>query len=97
MENINLKLLKTSFIVDARRLFLDDFYREAESFMSEMRNKLRIQKFSFSAPEAQHVYVVGDFNNCKADDYSRLDHMPDGIWEKRMALKPGTYKYKFRR
>ncbi len=87
--------LADEIIVDARRLFLDDFYREAENFMSEMRNKLKIQRFAFSAPAAQSVHVVGDFNNWKADDYSRLESLPDGTWEKRMALKPGTYKYKF--
>jgi len=87
--------LADEMIIDARKLFLDDFYREAESFMSEMRNKLRIQKFSFLAPEAQRVYVVGNFNNWKADDYSRLEQLPDGTWEKRVALKTGTYKYKF--
>ncbi|MBL7071759.1 MAG: AAA family ATPase [Candidatus Omnitrophica bacterium] len=87
--------LSEEIIVDARKLFLDNFYQEAEDFMSEMRNKLKIQKFSFMAPEAGNVYVVGDFNHWKADDCSRLEPQPDGIWEKRMALKPGTYKYKF--
>ena len=60
-----------------------------------MRSKLKVQAFSFLAPEAKNVYVVGNFNNWKADESSRLDQMPDGRWEKRLALKPGTHKYKF--
>ena len=87
--------LTEEIIVDSKKLFLDDFYQEAESFMSEIRSKLKVQTFSFLAPEAKNVYVVGDFNNWKADQYSRLDRMPDGKWEKRIALKPGDYKYKF--
>lgn len=87
--------LAEEIIIDTRRLFLEDFYQEAEQFMSEIRSKLKVQTFSFSAPEAQNVYVVGDFNNWKADQSSRLENLPDGTWEKRVALKPGVYKYKF--
>ncbi len=82
-------------IVDGRKLFLDDFYKEAEDFMAKMRDALKVQTFSISAPEAKNVYIVGDFNSWRADDTSRLEPLPDGIWEKKMALKPGNYKYKF--
>jgi chromosome partitioning protein len=92
---IDYMALAEEIIADSRKLFLDDFYQEAEHFMSEIRSKLKVRTFSFSAPEANNVYVVGDFNNWKADQYSRLDRMPDGKWEKRVALKPGSYKYKF--
>lgn len=87
--------LAEEIIVDSRKLFLEDFYREAEDFIQDMRIKLKVQTFSFLAPEAKNVYIVGDFNNWKADEYSRLERLPDGTWEKRIALKPGTYKYKF--
>lgn len=87
--------LAEEIIIDSRKLFLDDFYQEAEHFISDMRSKLKVQVFSLLAPEAKNVYIVGDFNNWKADRSSQLDQMPDGIWEKRIALKPGIYKYKF--
>lgn len=87
--------LAEEIIVDSRKLFLEDFYQEAEDFISEMRSKLKIQTFSFMAPDAKNIYLVGDFNNWTADLNSRLEKLPDGIWEKRVALKPGSYKYKF--
>lgn len=87
--------LAEEIIIDSRKLFLDDFYQEAEHLISEMRTTLKVQTFSFLSPEAKDVYVVGDFNNWKADQSSRLDQIPGGIWEKRIALKPGVYKYKF--
>ncbi len=80
---------------ESRQLFLEDFYREAEEFLSQMKETLQVKSFSLVAPDAREVFIVGDFNHWKADDSSRLDRHPDGRWEKRIALKPGTYKYKF--
>jgi chromosome partitioning protein len=87
--------LADEIIIDSKKIFLDDFYREAEHLISEVRSKLKVQTFLFLAPEAKNVYVVGDFNNWKADESSRLERLSDGVWEKRMTLKPGIYKYKF--
>ncbi|MBU4376986.1 MAG: AAA family ATPase [Candidatus Omnitrophica bacterium] len=87
--------LAEEVIIDSRKLFLDDFYKEAEGFMARMRDTLKVQAFSISVPEAKNVYLVGDFNGWRADGSSRLEQMPDGIWEKKIALRPGNYKYKF--
>ena len=51
--------------------------------------------FRFYAPHAKTVYVVGDFNNWKMDDNSRLDISEKGEWEKSFYLAPGRYRYKF--
>lgn len=51
--------------------------------------------FSVSAPEAKDVYIVGDFNHWKINDASRLQRSENGSWEKRFALSPGKYRYKF--
>ena len=87
--------LAEEVIIDSRKLFLDDFYKEAEDFINEMRVTLKAQTISLFAPESKEVYLVGDFNSWKADKSSRLELMPDGRWEKRVALKPGNYRYKF--
>jgi chromosome partitioning protein len=87
--------LADEIIVDSRRLFLEDFYEETEQFLQDVRTKLKIQTFSFLAPEAKDVFIVGDFNNWKADESSRFSRATDGVWEKRLALKPGVYRYKF--
>lgn len=87
--------LADEVVINSRKLFLDDFYKEAEDFMAKMRDVLKVQTFSISAPEAKDVYLVGDFNGWRANDSSRLEQMPYGIWEKKIALRPGNYKYKF--
>jgi len=51
--------------------------------------------FSVSAPSANEVYIVGDFNNWQRSDDSRLSRGENGTWEKRMPLSSGRYKYKF--
>lgn len=51
--------------------------------------------FAINAPSAKEVYLVGDFNHWKINDDSRLSRHDDGKWEKRVALPPGKYRYKF--
>ena len=51
--------------------------------------------FTVNAPKAREIHVVGDFNQWKVDDSSRLSESASGRWEKRLALQPGRYKYKF--
>lgn len=49
--------------------------------------------FSFSAPEAQNVSLVGDFNNWDYTKTMRKDK--DGLWKARVDLEPGKYEYRF--
>jgi 1,4-alpha-glucan branching enzyme len=51
--------------------------------------------FRIEAPAAKDVYVAGDFNAWKISDDSRLAHRENGIWEKRLKLPHGRYRYKF--
>lgn len=51
--------------------------------------------FTLEAPQAKEIYIVGDFNHWKINDDSRLARLENGKWEKRIALSPGRYKYKF--
>ena len=87
--------LAEEVIIDSRKLFLDNFYKETEDFINKMRVTLNAQTISLSVPEAKEVYLVGDFNNWTANESSRLEQMPDGRWEKKITLKPGSYRYKF--
>lgn len=50
--------------------------------------------FSLAMPEAKEVYLVGDFNDWKTDDSSRMEKT-DNAWLKRMPLKKGDYRYRF--
>ena len=61
--------------------------------MQKKTNRRRTT-FSFNAPEAGRVSLVGEFNNwdpkkhpMKCDD--------NGLWTKTIILAPGIYEYKF--
>jgi len=62
--------------------------------IKEKLPKLNDIAFSIPAPEAREVYVVGDFNDWKIDDSSRMI-CNNGTWNKRMKLKAGKYHYRF--
>ncbi len=49
--------------------------------------------FSFEAPEAQSVSVVGDFTGWQQ---APLDMKKDkkGVWKKAVSLPPGRYEYR---
>ena len=51
--------------------------------------------FTFFAPKAKEVYVVGDFNNWKIDETSKLERVENGDWKRSFYLLPGRYRYKF--
>ena len=51
-------------------------------------------EFTCQAPDAQAVFLVGDFNqwNPMATPMKRSD---DGIWSAKLKLEPGRYEFKF--
>lgn len=55
----------------------------------------RVRDFSFTAQAAGQVYLVGDFNNWRLDESSKLWDQGKGSWQKRLHLEPGRYRYKF--
>lgn len=50
--------------------------------------------FFLKDSEAKDVYVVGDFNNWRIDENSRMSR-DNGTWQKAINLKRGTYQYRF--
>lgn len=50
--------------------------------------------FSFPAPEARVVSLVGDFNSWDPKAMP-MDKGSDGVWCLRVALKPGSHQYRF--
>lgn len=52
------------------------------------------ETFSFNAPDALSVMLVGDFTHWQKEAISmRKD--ANGIWRATVALNPGTYHYRF--
>jgi 1,4-alpha-glucan branching enzyme len=51
-------------------------------------------QFEFLAPEAQEVFLTGDFNNWDSSA-NPMKKDKKGIWKTALSLKPGTYEYRF--
>jgi chromosome partitioning protein len=49
--------------------------------------------FAFEAPEAEHVLLVGDFNEW-TEDGSEMEPI-GGVWTKVIKLAPGRYRYRY--
>ncbi len=50
--------------------------------------------FTYYAPRANEVLLLGDFNNWKAGA-SPMKKNGDGLWQKISYLHPGRYEYRF--
>jgi 1,4-alpha-glucan branching enzyme len=51
--------------------------------------------FKIEAPAAKDIHIVGDFNDWKIGDESKLGRYENGCWEKRVGLARGRYRYQF--
>jgi len=49
---------------------------------------MRAQRFSFAAPDAMSVQLVGDFTHWQQNPINMLKD-PDGVWRISVELKPG--------
>jgi len=54
----------------------------------------RVQTFSFHAPNATSVQLVGDFTQWQESPIN-LNHGVDGLWRATVQLSAGTYHYRF--
>ena len=51
-------------------------------------------EFKLVAPDAKDVFLVGEFNDWDTSQY-RLRRYKDGVYKKKLQLKPGRYQYLF--
>jgi len=51
-------------------------------------------EFTLNAPNANEVYLVGDFNNWDGAEF-RMRKFKEGVHKKSVKLKPGRYEYRF--
>jgi 1,4-alpha-glucan branching enzyme len=51
--------------------------------------------FTLEKPQAECVYVSGDFNGWSATSVRMIRREGNCIWDKRLTLPPGRYEYKF--
>jgi len=51
-------------------------------------------EFLFFRPTARQVHLVGDFNHWHARQ-APMVRRPDGHWQARLSLPPGTFKFRY--
>ena len=57
-------------------------------------NHRKSESFSFTAPTATSVQLVGDFTHWKEQPVS-MRKGPDGTWRTSVELEPGLHHYRF--
>ena len=62
--------------------------------MPKPKSAKKKEAFSYSAPEAQSVSLVGSFNGWGQDPIS-LKRQKTGQWQTTVALEPGAHEYRF--
>ncbi|HSV43518.1 MAG TPA: helix-turn-helix domain-containing protein [Candidatus Bathyarchaeia archaeon] len=55
--------------------------------------ELKDARFQLNDPMAKEVYLVGNFTNW--EKRIPLRRSSDGLWQKKVPLRPGRYEYKF--
>jgi len=73
---------------------MEKISRKLQKIATKKLKEFQEVTFSFNAPTARAVFVVGDFNNWQPNDSSQLEK-DNGVWSLRMKLKQGTYQYRF--
>jgi chromosome partitioning protein len=70
------------------------FDKRMNEILQEELPRLNEVMLSVSAPDAKEVYLAGEFNNWKLDEFSRMEQN-NGCWTKRLNLNNGKYRYRF--
>ena len=61
---------------------------------TNVSGQVRKTEFSLSAPQAQSVFLAGNFNQWDPSSHP-LKKDKKGIWKTLLALNPGQYEYRF--
>ena len=62
---------------------------------SQKKETIPSIEFSLLAPDAKEVILVGTFNDWNVPGGFKMRKFKEGIWKKRMNLRPGRYEYQF--
>ena len=61
---------------------------------TKQRSSGQTVHFELFSPGARQVCIAGTFNNWKPET-DKMSQENDGRWVRNVALKPGTYEYRF--
>ncbi|MCB2182172.1 MAG: isoamylase early set domain-containing protein [Desulfobulbaceae bacterium] len=68
--------------------------KKAKAKAPAKRKTIQSTEFSLIAPEAQEVFLAGDFNDWNTTEYP-MRKFKNGKCVKKLKLKPGKYEYQF--
>jgi 1,4-alpha-glucan branching enzyme len=68
--------------------------RSAGAIKAKTKVLTKKVSFEFPAPEAQEVYLVGNFNNWDTSA-NPMKKDKKGLWKATVSLRPGRYEYRF--
>jgi 1,4-alpha-glucan branching enzyme len=68
--------------------------KKTEKSKTEEKILTRKAQFKFPAPEAQKVFLAGEFNQWD-HRANPMEKDQQGIWKTTLSLKPGRYEYRF--
>lgn len=51
-------------------------------------------EFAFFRPQAESVYLIGDFNGWRFDELAMVRN-GDGYWSLKLRLPPGEFKFRY--
>lgn len=79
----------------AREMISAGNLQQAAEFITQQVSNIVKAEFKLYAPQANEVYLAGDFNHWTPNENSRLTRGQDGTWRKALKLSPGKYRYRF--
>ncbi|MCK4235576.1 MAG: AAA family ATPase [Candidatus Krumholzibacteria bacterium] len=71
---------------------------DIEDWMVRLHGPRRVEEgilFVLDAPQAQSVYLTGEFTNWSRDGVGMSRDEKDGLWKATLHLEPGEYEYRF--
>jgi len=81
-------------IISNKEVTMDKITKKLKDVASKKIKEMKEVTFSFNAPTARTVFVVGNFNNWEMNEDNLLEKR-DGVWTKKFKLSPGKYQYRF--
>lgn len=80
-------------IISGEEAIMEKISQQMKKTISRKAKEISAVDFEFSG-EGEDVFVVGDFNDWTPSQAYRLQKA-NGVFTKRLTLKPGAYKYRF--
>ncbi|MFH1508524.1 MAG: AAA family ATPase [Candidatus Omnitrophota bacterium] len=74
---------------------MDALDKKMKQILTEEIPKFSEMVFSLKNSAAKEVHLVGDFNDWKVNEDSRMEQSAEGSWGKKIDLVAGRYRYKF--